>query len=293
MSAVRALLTGVVDYAGLFPPAALDMPTAVRNYVGYRTDPSSWMLGRFVVPAPRLDELVSTLEKIDLDGRPVALTVICGADAVSDIAAAVAFKNAHADRVTVDAAEARIDTVEGITHAGVSAGRELELFVELPSDPDPRELIAAAANTGVSAKIRTGGVTPDAFPPAKNVVRFIRRCLDANVRFKATAGLHHPIRAEYALTYDATPPRGTMYGYLNLLLATAFMRQGMSDGDAQRVLEEEDPSAFEITNGRIAWRGRSLEADALRSLRDDAVVSFGSCSFREPVDELHALSPLA
>ena len=293
MSAVRALLTGVVDYAGLFPPAALDMPTAVRNYVAYRTDPSSWMLGRFVVPVARLDELVSTLAKVDRDGQPVALTVVCGGDAVADIAAAIAFKNTHADRLTLDAAEARVDTVDAIERAGASAGHHLELFAELPSDPDPRELVAAAARAGVSAKIRTGGLTPEAFPPAKNVVRFIRRCLDANVRFKATAGLHHPIRAEYALTYDATPPRGTMYGYLNLLLATAFMREGMSDGDAQRVLEEEDPTAFEITSGTIGWRGRSLATETLQALRDDAAVSFGSCSFREPVDELHALSPLA
>ncbi len=293
MNAVRALLTGVVDYAGLFPPAALDMPTAIRNYVAYRSEPSAWMLGRFVVPAGRLDELAAILEHIDLGGTPIALSVLCGPRAAEDIENAMAFQNAHQGHVTVDVAEARVTRVEDIAGFAASAAGRLELFAELPSEPDPRELIAAIARAGISAKIRTGGVTPDAFPSAANVVRFIRRCLDAQVRFKATAGLHHPIRAEYALTYEASPPRGMMFGYLNVFLAAAFMRQGMSDDDARRVLEEQDRSAFVIADNAISWRGRSVDTTALQSLRDEAAVSFGSCSFREPVDELEGLGAMA
>jgi hypothetical protein len=292
MSAVRALLTGVVDYAGLFPPAALDMPTAVRNYVAYRSEPSSWMLGRFVIPVSRLDELAGIVQHVDLGATPIGLSVLCGGTAAEDIETALAFQNAHGAEVTVDVAEARVAGVEEIESLAASAAGRLEIFAEVPSDPDPRELIAAAAHAGISAKIRTGGVTPDAFPSAANVVRFIRRCLDARVRFKATAGLHHPIRAEYALTYEASPPRGMMFGYLNVLLATAFMRQGMSDDDARLVLEEQDRSAFLIADGAISWRGRSLDTTNLQALRDQAAVSFGSCSFREPVDELQALGAM-
>src|SRR4051812_36374406 len=104
MTAVRALLTGVVDYAGLFPPAGLDMQTAVRNYVEYRSDPSSWMLGRFVVPVSRLQEFATVIEQIDVSRQPIALTVVCGGGAVADIGTALAFKNAHAGDMTVDAA---------------------------------------------------------------------------------------------------------------------------------------------------------------------------------------------
>jgi len=291
MNAVRALLTGVVDYAGLFPPAALDMPTAVRNYVGYRSEPSSWMLGRFVVPVAKLDELAAAIEHINPGSKPIGLSVLCGSNMSDDIEAALAFQNAHGSDVTVDVAEARVVRVEDIASLAVSAGDQLEIFAELPSDPDPRELIAAVARAGISAKIRTGGVTRDAFPSAANVVRFIRRCLDAQVRFKATAGLHHPFRAEYALTYDASPPRGMMFGYLNVFLATAFMRHGVNDDDARQILEEQNPSAFVIANDAISWRGRSLDTNALRALREEAAVSFGSCSFREPVDELQSLAP--
>ena len=55
-----------------------------------------------------------------------------------------------------------------------------------------------------------------------DVVRFIRRCIEADVRFKATAGLHHPLRAEFPLTYDAGAPVGAMFGYLNVFLAAGI-----------------------------------------------------------------------
>src|SRR5690606_30837129 len=56
MSTVRArLLRGAVDYAGLFPPAALDMDAAVAAWASYVTGPDRWALGRFVVAAGSLD----------------------------------------------------------------------------------------------------------------------------------------------------------------------------------------------------------------------------------------------
>src|SRR5215471_10308407 len=57
VNSLRILLTHLIDYAGLFPPAALEMPEAQRNYAAYRAGEYSWMLGRFVVPAARLDEV--------------------------------------------------------------------------------------------------------------------------------------------------------------------------------------------------------------------------------------------
>ena len=138
----------------------------------------------------------------------------------------------------------------------------------------------------------TGGVTADAFPPATLVVRFIRNCLRAQVRFKATAGLHHLLRAEYALTYDANAPRGMMFGYLNVFLAAAFMASGLSDADAVQFLEEGDATAIVVSGASIVWRGHTVSAAQLAQMREQAAVSFGSCSFREPFDELQILSPV-
>src|SRR5436309_1541360 len=55
-ASLTALMTGLVDYAGLFPPAQLSMADAAANYLQYRASGDAWMLGRFVCPAPRLGE---------------------------------------------------------------------------------------------------------------------------------------------------------------------------------------------------------------------------------------------
>jgi hypothetical protein len=289
MTGVRALLANIVDYAGLFPPASLEMSAALRNYLAYRGEAASWMLGRFIVPVARLGELRSELELHTL-GEAIAMSAIAGVDVDRDIEAARAFNRVNAGLARVEAIEARFTAPDAIERVGRSARGEFDFFAEVPIDPDPQSLIASIARTGVAAKIRTGGTTADAFPSAPQVVRFIRRCLEERVRFKATAGLHHPLRAEYALTYELSAPKGVMFGYLNVFIAAALMRNGLSDADAERLLNERDHRRFQIAPDAIRWQGHSLSENDLREARRGFAVSFGSCSFREPVDELHAIS---
>ena len=138
--------------------------------------------------------------------------------------------------------------------------------------------------------MRTGGVTPAAFPTTADLLRFLRAAVAAGVPFKATAGLHHPIRARYRLTYEPDSPSGTMYGFLNLFLAAAFLRQGMGDADATRLLEETDATSLEFDReGGVTWRGHRLDADALVEAHARGLGSFGSCSFEEPLGDLASL----
>lgn len=292
MNALRALLTGIVDYAGLFPPAALDMPTAVRNYASYRRDPAAWMLGRFVVPVERLEELVAAWATIDAAGAAWRLAGLLGPDIDADVARARAFNGANHGRAAIDSLEGRFASAKAIDHAASLVRDSFELFVEIPTEPDPAPLIDEIRRVKVLAKIRTGGVTPDAIPSSEAVVRFVRRCLDAEVPFKATAGLHHPLRADYPLSYDTNAQHAVMFGYLNLFLAAGLMQAGMGDAAAAELLDERDPSAIVIAAETIAWRGYSIETSALRTLRAEIALSFGSCSFREPVDELRPISTL-
>jgi hypothetical protein len=290
MMALRALLAGIVDYAGLFPPAALDMASAVRNYADYRSDSEAWMLGRFVVPVSRLEEFLAERRGVTpADNEPWKLAALLGSDPVRDVAVAREFNRRQADLATIDSLEGMLSTADDIQRVTSAARPDLEVFAELPNSIEPSPLVAAIRRAGARGKIRTGGVTQAAIPPAATVVRFIRCCIDAGIAFKATAGLHHPIRAEYRLTYDEGSPTGTMYGYLNVFLAAALMSVGSSDEDALRVLEERDVGAFEISADGIAWRGHSVSAGVLETVRDGIAVSFGSCSFREPVDELRTL----
>jgi hypothetical protein len=142
---------------------------------------------------------------------------------------------------------------------------------------------------GAFAKIRTGGVRPEAIPTTADVAAFILACADHRLAFKATAGLHHPIRAPHPLTYDADSLRAVTHGFLNVFLAAAFAWHG--DRDIAPVLDETDPIAFRF-DGRAHWRDRSLSAEQVREAREQFAHSFGSCSFDEPVEGLEALGLL-
>jgi len=290
MTALRALLEGIVDYAGLFPPAALDMPSAVRNYALYRSDPASWMLGRFVVPVARLDEFSAARASIENGTGPWRLSALLGSALASDVERVRGFNQSQGGKAVIDSLEGKLTTPAEIEHAARAVGGELELFAELPLDADPTPLVAAVKHSGIKAKMRTGGVVASAVPSAESVVRFMRTCLDVGVAFKATAGLHHPLRAVYRLTYDAGGPTGLMFGYLNVFLAAAFLAHGMSGADAARLLDERNASAFTFDDDRISWSGFVVSASQLRQVREQVAVAFGSCSFREPVDELRLVT---
>src|SRR5262245_1026312 len=139
------------------------------------------------------------------------------------------------------------------------------------------------------AKLRTGGVKPEAIPAVGDVAGFILASADRRLPLKATAGLHHPVRAEYPLTYEADAPRAVMPGFLNVFLAAALAWQG--ERNIEPVLAETDPAAFRFDE-RARWRERSLAADKVRDARQRFAHSFGSCSFDEPVSDLEALGLL-
>jgi hypothetical protein len=289
VNALRTLLDGIVDYAGLFPPAALDMASAVRNYASYQAERDAWMLGRFVIPVSRLNEFDAVFG--DTQASPDQtwkLAALVGD--VTDVQRAGEFNAGHLGRATIDVLELKATSVEGIDRIAVAAGNDFTTFVELSPTADLDPFLAVIKRRGLSAKLRTGGVVADAFPSAELVTRFIRACLRAAVPFKATAGLHHPVRATYRLTYAAGGPTGLMFGYLNVFLAAALMASGLDDADAILLLEEQDPNAFDLRAESVGWRGHTITAADARRVREHVAVSFGSCSFREPVDELKALT---
>jgi hypothetical protein len=287
VTALRRLLSGIVDYAGLFPPAALDLAAAVRNYAEYRASSDAWMLGRFIIDVGRLDEFSAVLHERS-DSGEWRLSALAGPEFEADVARCVAFNAANAGRASVDTLETKLASPAAIACAAGATAGGFTLFVEVPIDRDPILLIQAIADARMNAKVRMGGVTAEAFPAASDVVRFMRRCGDAGVPFKATAGLHHPLRAKYRLTYASDAPRGEMYGYLNVFLAAAMLDL-LSDAEAVALLEERDPEAILMRGDAVRWRGHAVGRDTIEAARRGTALSFGSCSFREPVDEVHAL----
>ncbi|MDZ7629953.1 MAG: hypothetical protein U5K74_01025 [Gemmatimonadaceae bacterium] len=294
--ALRTLVAGVVDYAGLFPPASLSMNDAVANHAAYRASDDAWMLGRFVVPVSRLAEWESSVAQLSPDQahrwHGARLSVLLSGEFAVEAEQISAFNARSPFGVRIDVAEARTNTPDSVLATAAAMPDEVMLYCELPHRDDPRELVAAVKSAQVRAKIRTGGVTPDAFPSPAEIVRFLRRCHEAGVTAKATAGLHHPLRGEFRLTYADDAPRGAMYGYLNVFLAAAAIRAGASDDVASAILGVTDMAMLSIVDGSITIAGVALSADVLGAMRAEGVVAFGSCSFREPVDELRVLGAL-
>ena len=292
-SALRTLVTGVVDYAGLFPPASLAMRDAAANYADYRASDDAWMLGRFVVPVSRLAEWESAVGSLEASQiaawHGATLSVLLSGEFGTEADQIAAFNAAAPFGVRIDAAEGRTSTPDTVLATAAAMPDDVLLYCELPHRADPIDLLHAVRSAGVRAKIRTGGVTPDAFLTSAEIVRFLRRCAELGITAKATAGLHHPMRGEYRLTYAPDAIRGMMFGYLNVFLAAAAIRAGASDAFATSVLENVDAAAFAIADGEVSVLGLPLPDAVLSQLRADGVVAFGSCSFREPVDELAAL----
>ena len=293
---LHLLLRGSIDYAGLFPPAGLDMAAAVANYASYRDGAHAWALGRFVAPASRMAEFESAAAGLlprSPSPSPWRVAALLGADAAADIAALGELNCRHAadgeGAVAVDVVEAKADSVQAVDRLLGRVPAYLQAYVEVPIADDPAPLVAAIARAGGRAKVRTGGITPDAFPATGDVVRFLRACLSAKVPFKATAGLHHPLRADYRLTYEPDSARGTMFGFLNLFLTSTYMAAGLDDRLAGLLLEERDPDSIRFDDSGVEWKGRRLGFDAIRRAREDVIVSFGSCSFSEPIGDLESL----
>lgn len=298
---LHALLSGVVDYAALFPPAALDMRAAVEGFATHLTEPSRFMLGRFVLPVVRLREFESAAALVrrgshDTDEvAPWRLSALTGPDISADVRVALAFNDRHsaatgAGRLEVDSLEIKVQSGAEVAAAMSVIPAQLTPFFEVDIWTDPLDLIREIRRSGGMAKARTGGVTPDAFPSPESVARFMLTCRDERVGFKLTAGLHHPLRGEYRLTYDEIPPRGEMFGFINALVAASLAFSGASPATVVDALTATSVDAFQFTDDAISFGGCSITTEQVAAARTEFVASFGSCSFREPVDDLVTLS---
>jgi hypothetical protein len=293
LNPIVILLDSAIDYAGLFPPAGLDMATSVRSYAAYREGERAWALGRFIVPVSRLGEFEDAAK--GFPERAWRLSALGGSDRHSDLERILDFNRRHSaadsksGAASIDAIEMKVRNAEEIGRDGALLGRHAETYFEVPIGDDTPALIAAVARTGGRAKVRAGGLTPEMFPSAADLVRFMSLCAESRVPFKATAGLHHPIRSVHPLTGDPSSPAGMMHGFLNVFLAASFLRAGMSPELAEQVVAEESPVAFSFASGGVSWRAHRLTGDQLLDARRQFAISFGSCSFEEPLEDLKAL----
>ena len=303
MTARRALLAALVDYAGLFPPAALPLDAALRTYTAAHAGRDAWMLSRFIVPAARLDDLAAAAD------APMALSVLglarddgegwLGA-ASRTVAAARETEAAHsgltADRFELRAAAGDVDALDGALGDLAARLRPVDAAaVEVPYLDAPGTVETAAAFVAdangragrpvFAVKLRCGGVTADAFPSPEQLAAALDAVRRAGVPFKATAGLHHPLRHDRALGNGET---ARMHGFVNVFGGVTLARLHGLDADAlAELLADGDADHFELGDA-LRWRSLSATGAEVADARRVAL-SYGSCSFDEPTDDLRAL----
>lgn len=272
------------------------MATAVKNFASYANDDHRRMLNRFIVPVARLEEFEElAAPHLARAGARWHLSVLAGqCDIETGVSRVSDFNRRHrpgrgTGRASIDVIEAKVTTAAEIAELARVRPTDVMMDFEVPTAADPSPLIGEIARAGGRAKIRTGGVTADAIPGVAEVVRFFRACARGAVAFKATAGLHHAIRGEYKLTYAPDSPSAVMHGFMNVFCTAAFVRTGITATDAVAMMEETAADAFQFDGGGVTWRNRRIPTPAIAAARLNYSVSFGSCSFQEPVDELRAL----
>ncbi len=303
-----AALEGLIDYAGLFPPASLDLDAAVGEYRQAREGPHGWLLGRFLCPTSRLEELAGVLTSTMaagespwgvgavFDGPPAAAALAAQVfERHLAPAAAVVFAEVRTPAEAADGrpADAAAEMIVPLADAALGISSDVVPFLEIARTEGWRDGIPNAVAgiatlregrmRAIGAKLRTGGLTADAFPTPEQVAVFITACTAAALPFKVTAGLHHPIRHH-------DPDLGAMrHGFLNLLVAAALAVEGAAEVDLVAAVEDTDPAAFTASPAGLRWRGRPFGIPTLRTMRRERFAAYGSCSFSEPVDDLVAM----
>jgi hypothetical protein len=297
IESVRVLMTELIDYAGLFPPAALPMKASVDNFDLYRRGEHAWMLNRFVVPAARLDEFLCAFEQLPGSSDipvPWKLSAIVGSNAKSDIATIVDFNQRASSRnsgVIVEALELKAADPGAICQVAEQLPRGFESYFEIPCSNMTEACIRAIAEVGSRAKLRTGGDKAQMFPSFGEVADFLVACASSSISFKASAGLHHAVTGVHRYTYEPESASGPMHGFLNLFVAAAFARQGMNTQEIEKVLTE-SRQAFGFDHTGVRWNECHIPNEELASARHSFCLSFGSCSFNEPIHDLGVLGLL-
>ena len=292
-----------IDYAGLFPPASLELEPALQNYAQYIRTPDVWMLGGFILPVAEFAAAARGLSQFDSE-HPLRISALGPkTDSAESFRATlvaamelIGSLRANSEQIALIEqfemplpAEVTADTLKAIRS---SADPQLRTFWEGPADSAERaiKLMAdnnrAHANRKLGFKLRTGGVAANAFPSSAEIASVLACAGIHRVPIKFTAGLHHPVR----LFHDSVQTK--MHGFLNVLGSGVLaLEHDWTEKQIEEMLDDEDPASFSFTDNSFAWRDWKIPAERI-VIHRELVTSLGSCSFDEPREDLRALKLL-
>lgn len=317
-------MKGIIDYAGLFPPADLSLEEAFANYAQYRKGSDAWMLSRFIIPAARLRDLSSYAADNFSTESPFKFSVLGkGTDTVGEFENAIrdvttactTFCEAHPGQVQTDMLEMKLPAeaafsadVNLLTQLMNDTADELSQSQETPSvifyeglldeswQKNIDTILQALARhnenrkangnyTYAAFKLRCGGVEAHHFPSVEQVAFVLENTRDYNVALKCTAGLHHPVR------HYAESVQTKMHGFFNVFGAGMLgYAHDLSQQELEQIISDEDAEQFTFTDEAFGWKEYSIPTSEIATLRETALLSYGSCSFDEPREDLKKLN---
>jgi hypothetical protein len=297
-ASLRTLLTRSIDYAGMFPPCSVDLEPALKNQAEYVRSPDSWMLSTFVLPVVQFSDATQFVSQFDKHHQLRISALGAKTENAADFLAQLenaaetirSFQKEHLDLVSIVQLEmfapAGVDLAKLNEAATLLADLKLQTFWETPAESAEQTiaLLARAKQPAFGYKLRTGGVTVDAFPNSVQIARALLASTKHHIPIKFTAGLHHPVRQ------FRDEVKTEMHGFLNVLGAGVLSAEHHWD-EAQTIemLEDQRPTSFEFHDTVFAWRDWEVTIDRIKARRKFAT-SFGSCSFDEPREDLRGLN---
>jgi len=313
---LKAFCSKLIDYAGLYPPASLSLAQAFHNYIFYSQGEYKWMLNKFIINAKRLNELSELMSEMKI-ASPIPFSILgSGGETISefnqnflsDIKSITEFKKKHGALVSPDLFEVRLpgeileqennDDMLDLMIASSddlekALGKNIPVFYESLLRDDYEAVILRIVETIASLerdcgfKLRTGGTEAAAFPSPEVVAFAIMTCAEFSVPMKCTAGLHHPIRHfnEGVSSY--------MHGFLNVFGAGILAWvNNLDEAELLEVLNDEDPYEFVFKDNGIEWNENEVSIADIKEVRSKFMISYGSCSFDEPIDDLKTMELL-
>jgi hypothetical protein len=306
--AFATFMSHLIDYAGLFPPANLSLSDAIVKYKSHKESKESWMLGPFICSVSQFHELKKHLHLFS-KSEPLQISALSGRYD----------KNTFEEEFENDMSEIQYlrkqypETI--VSHYELFLPNELislsllhtisektdasdlftfcEVHVPLASENWEEKWTAALDlfavhqqlnGQALGIKLRTGGVTADLFPTPEQLAFLLNACRDQNLPMKFTAGLHHPI------CFYSQDVKINMYGFFNVFIAGMLSHQLKLDKETvTQILCDKDASSFTFSEDKLSWQDLSVPSAEIAKLRKNNFLSFGSCSFDEPVDDLRSL----
>jgi hypothetical protein len=320
-------MQNLIDYAGLFPPAKLSLDRAIREYSEYIQGKDAWMLSRFICPSNQLYAL-KPLMKLFESKYPLILSVLTRGGETwkeyftnfkQDLKDIEIFINEFGEVGKVEVIETKlpVEVYRDINESGHAflqkllsetekfSREKIQYFVEANLNQDwqsslPKIITSMAefnwqfqsstknqSGFVFGFKIRSGGVDASAFPSISQLTATIRECIEANIPLKATAGLHHPIR-HYNESIETR-----IHGFINVFGAALLaVENKLEQKEIQTILGDENSDHFIFEENYFHWGNFKISTASIQQLREALVISFGSCSFDEPREDLRAMGLL-